>query len=301
MGKLESIQTFVEIVQREGISEAARHLGIAKSAVSRRLKELEGNLGAQLINRTVKGFNLTPEGSVFYERCLNVLEDLSEAETFVAKGSKVLSGNLRITAPMSFGVLHLTPLIGEFLKIHKNISVELDLNDRLVDLVGEGFDIGIRISGFENSSLIGRKIAAVSHLAVASPNYLAKNGLPKTPGDLIRHKGLVYSHVDLKQYWRFDTAKSNGKVDPSRISSQIKANNGEVLKDFAIAGLGIAVLPSFIVDSAVAEGKLIVILQDYQRPPVHLYMIYQDKKHPSLRAETFVDFVLNYFAKPKSN
>lgn len=295
MGKLETLQTFIAVVETEGISSAASHLGLAKSAVSRRLQELEASLKTQLIYRSTRSFSLTPEGTQFYNRCLQVIEDLNDAESSITKHSHSLIGTLRVTAPMSFGILQMAPLIGDFLTAHNELKLELELNDRMVDIVSENFDVGIRISKFEDTALIGRKISAITHIAVASPSYLKKMGTPKSPADLNGHKGIVYSNKDPKDYWQFDTKKPNSKVDISKISCSLKINNGDAIREAAIAGLGVAILPSFIVDRAISDGSLKAILQDYQKPPVYLYAIYSSKKNTSAKVVAFVEFLLKSF------
>lgn len=295
MGKLETLQTFVAVVEAEGVSSAASKLGLAKSAVSRRLQELESSLKTQLIYRSTRSFSLTPEGSQFYESCLRIIEDLNEAEYNITKHSNSLVGTLRVTAPMSFGILQMAPLIADFLSIHKDLKLELDLNDRMVDIIAENFDVGIRISRFEDTSLIGRKISTITHIAVASPSYLKKMGTPKSPEDLNGHKGLLYSNKDPKDYWQFDSKKPNSKVDVSKISCSLKINNGDAIREAAIAGLGIAILPSFIVDKAISNGKLKAILQDYQKSPLYLYAIYSSKKNTSAKVNAFVEFLLKNF------
>lgn len=295
MGKLETLQAFVAVVEAEGVSSAANQLGIAKSAVSRRLQELESSLKTQLIYRSTRSFSLTPEGSQFYERCVQIIEDLNKAESSITKHSGSLLGTLRVTAPMSFGVLQLAPLIGDFLSTHKDLKLELDLNDRIVDIIAENFDVGIRISRFEDTALIGRKISEITHIAVASPNYLKKMGTPKSPSDLNGHKGLVYSNKDPKDYWQFDSKKPNSKVDVSKISCSLKVNNGDALREASIAGLGIAILPSFIVNKAISDGKLKAILQDYQKSPLYLYALYSSKKNTSAKVIAFVEFLLKNF------
>ena len=295
MGKLETLQTFIAVVEAESISSAASHLGLAKSAVSRRLQELEGLLKTQLIYRSTRSFSLTPEGSQFYLKCLQIIEDLNDAEASVSKHSSSLIGTLRVTAPMSFGILQMAPLITDFLSAHKDLKLELELNDRMVDIVAENFDIGIRISKFEDTALIGRKISTISHIAVASPSYLKKMGTPKSPGDLAGHKGIVYSNKDPKDYWQFNAKKPNSKVDISKISCSLKINNGDAIREAAISGLGIALLPSFIVDRAISDGKLKVILKDYQKSPVYLYAIYSSKKNTSAKVVAFVECLLKHF------
>lgn len=295
MGRLETIQTFIAVVEAAGISPAADKLGLAKSAVSRRLQELEGSLKTQLIYRSTRSFSLTPEGSQFYSKCLQIIEDLNDAESSITKHSRSLVGTLRVAAPMSFGVLKMAPIISGFLSAHKDLKLELELNDRMVDIVAENFDVGIRISKFEDTALIGRKISAITHIAVASPSYLKKMGTPKSPADLNGHTGIVYSNKDPKEYWQFDTKKPNSKVDISKILCSLKINNGDAIREAAIAGLGIAVLPSFIVDKAISDGRLRVILQDYQKSPVYLYAIYSSKKNTSAKVLAFVDFLLKSF------
>lgn len=295
MGRLETLQTFIAVVEAEGIGLAAIHLGIAKSAVSRRIQELESSLKTQLIYRSTRSFSLTPEGSQFYSKCLQIIEDLNDAESSITKHSRTLAGTLRVTAPMSFGVLQLAPLISDFLSAHKDLKFELELNDRMVDIIAENFDVGIRISKFEDTSLIGRKISAITHIAVASPSYLKKMGTPKSPAELTAHRGIVYSNKDPKDYWEFDTKKPNSKVDISKISCPLKINNGDAIREAAISGFGIAILPSFIVNKAISDGRLRAILQDYQKSPVYLHAIYSSKKNTSAKVVAFVEFLLNCF------
>lgn len=298
MDRLEAIQTFVTVVQTGSISSASERLKIAKSAVSRRLSELETHLGTQLLSRTTRSMSLTEAGAEFLESAERVLEELELAESIASRRATELSGTLRVTAPMSFGTLHLAPLMGKFLGQHPGLKVDLSLTDSIVNLVHEGFDLAMRISRTEDSELIGRKIASIHHVLVASPTYLKKHGTPRTPNDLRCHQGLIYSNTDPRTYWQFRSPRTGTLLSVSGIKSSLSINNGCALREAAIAGSGIAYLPDFIAYRAIQEHKLKVILKDYQRQPISMYAVYPSKKDLSAKIRAFIDFLVAEFSGP---
>ena len=293
MDRFEDLQTFVRVVETGSISGAADRMAIAKSAVSRRISDLEQRLGVQLFRRTTRQLNLTDSGSSFYERAIQILADLEEAELAVSQQHGALSGRLKMAAPLSFGLSHLGPAITDFMQQHPQIQFELDFNDRQVDLLEEGFDLAIRIARLSDSSFIARRIAPIRHTVCASPDYLASHGTPKSPSDLQHHQCLAYSNLSDPNIWHFrDSGDKHAQV---KIPVTLSANNGDFLRGAAIAGRGIILEPTFIVHKAIEEGKLVPILTDYQWPTIYAYAVYPPTRQLSYRLRTFVDFLVQRF------
>lgn len=294
MDRFELLRNFVQVVQAGGISAAADRAEIAKSAVSRRLAELESHLGVQLLRRTTRKRNLTDTGRAFYERALRILADLDEAEQAVSAAHGALRGRLRVAAPMSFGLLHLGPAIIEFARQHPELEFDLDFNDRQIDLLQEGIDVGIRIAELPDSTLIGRRLAPVRAVVCASPDYLARNGIPQTPADLAQHRCLLYSNVDDPGRWVYRGA--DGREQSVTVAAAMRCNNGDQLCAAARAGLGVVHSPSFIVYRALARGDLVPVLDSYDWRGTTAYVIYPQTRHLSRRVRSFVDFLLERFA-----
>jgi len=294
MNRFEDLQTFVKVAEFGSISAAADRLGIAKSAVSRRISELEQRLGVQLFRRTTRQLNLTDSGKSFYERAVRILADLEEAELAVSQQHGELAGSIKIAAPLSFGLAHLAPAITEFMQEHPKVQIDLDLNDRHVDILQEGFDLAIRISRLADSSFIARRLATVRHMVCASPSYLTRFGEPQAADNLASHQCLCYSNVADADIWRFRDANNNpGQV---KVTATIWANNGDFLRDAAIAGLGIILEPTFIVCSAVKKGLLKPLLTDYVWPELDAYAVYPQTRHLSQRVRTLVEFLVQRFS-----
>ncbi|MEO1199220.1 MAG: LysR family transcriptional regulator [Pseudomonadota bacterium] len=293
MDRLAEIDAYVAIVEAGGIGAAARRKDIAKSAVSRRLKDLEERLGVRLINRTTRRFSLTETGQAYYERAARILADLDEADLAAAQVHGTLQGRLKIGAPMSFGLLHLAPALASFMAQHPRLSVELDLNDRHVDLIDEGFDVTLRIGTLADSSMIARRLAPIRSVCVASPDYLAANGTPETPLDLEAHQGLRYSNVPERRYWAA-IDPSGAEVSP-RVPTRLLANNGDILCRAAEDGLGILVNPVFIVADAIAAGRLVPILTDCTWPEVAAYAVYPPGRHLSAKVRALIDHLVDAF------
>lgn len=293
MDRFENMGAFIRVVEAGSISGAADRLGVAKSAVSRRLKELEGHLGVELFHRTTRRMNLTDTGRAFYHQSVRILEDVLEAEHATSQAHGTLKGSLKIALPSTFGLMHMGPAINEFLQAHPQIEFDLDFNDREVDLIQEGFDLAIRIAKLPDSSLIARRLASIQLVMCASPDYLEEMGTPRSPDDLTAHRCLVYSLLRDFEYWLL--IDSDGKEIRTKIQPYLKASTGEFLKDAAVVGQGIVLLPSFIAYKEIEGGALLPILRDYKIPQIDAYAIYPQTRHLSQRVRAFVDFLVERF------
>lgn len=294
MDRFSALTTFVCVADSGSISRAAERLNVAKSAVSRRLSELEAHLGVRLFNRSTRRLSLTPTGEAFYHRASRLLTDLSEAEEEVSREHGQLTGKVRIAAPLSFGIMHLQPAVATFMAMHPNVEFDLVLDDRENDLVGEGFDLGIRLSQLPDSTLMARKLAPIRSVAVASPEYLARRGTPHHPADLAEHDGLFYSNVPESRVWGYTS--TSGQWQPVRGRRRLRVNNGDFLRDAAIAGLGIAIEPTFILYEAIANGQLVPILTDFKWPEIGAYAVYPQTRYVSARVRAFIDHLVERFA-----
>ena len=293
MDRFENMGVFIRVVEAGSISGAADRLGVAKSAVSRRLKELEEHLGVELFHRTTRSMNLTDTGRAFYHQSVRILEDVLEAEHATSQAHGTLKGSLKIALPSTFGLMHMGPAINEFLQAHPEIEFDLDFNDREVDLIQEGFDLAIRIAKLPDSSLIARRLAPIQFVMCASPVYLERMGMPESPGHLREHQCLVYSLLRDYEYWYL--TDSTGKEIRTKIHPYLKASTGEFLKDAAVEGLGIILLPSFIAYKEIERGALVPVLKDYNLPQIDAYAIYPQTRHLSQRVRAFVDFLVKRF------
>jgi DNA-binding transcriptional LysR family regulator len=294
MARLEDMETFVRVVEAGSISGAADRLGIAKSAVSRRITDLEERLGAQLFRRTTRKLSMTDTARRYYERCILILADIQEAEQAVLDEHATLRGSLRVAVPLSFGLLHLGPAIEAFMEQHPDVEFDLDFNDRQVDLLSEGFDVALRIADLPDSSLIARRLAPIHLIACASPAYLALHGTPTTPDELGDHDCLTYSNMVNPGVWRY--VSPDGKQSSVRVHSRLQANNGDFLCQAAIAGQGITRQPSFLVYKAIEQGQLVPLLCDYGWHSVNAYAVYPQTRHLSQRVRAFVDFLVERFS-----
>lgn len=293
MSRFEEMRTFVRVVETGGISAAAARLGIAKSAVSRRLQELESRLGAQLLLRTTRRISLTEAGREFYQHSQRILEELEEAELSLQSGQQALSGRLRVNAPLSLGVRHLVPVIKLLQAQHPQLVFDIDLDDREIDLIREGVDVLLRVGRLEDSSLVARRLCPIRFLYCASPDYLARRGEPKRAADLRSHDGIGYNLVPQSQQWWFDTEE--GRIQ-HRPHLHLSTNNGDMILRAAEAGLGIAGLPTFICHEAVAAGRLKPILCKYRQPELALYALYTSRRHLPQRVRALIDFLAEWLA-----
>ena len=295
MGQFRQIATFVEVVARGSLSAAARAEGIAPAMIGRRLDALEARLGVKLLQRTTRKLVLTDEGTAFLEDCQRILSELEDAESAVAARSAKASGHLLVSAPAGFGRQHVAPLLPSFVAEHREVSVNLNLNDRLVDVVGEGIDVAIRIATLSDSSLVGVKLADNERVLVATPAYLKRHGTPRTLDDLSRHNCLAISSEGSQRGWTF---RDNGKTVTLKVPGNMVCNDGAVLHDWALAGKGIAWRSMWEVHAEIEAGKLKTVLDQYSAPGSDIYAVFAQRRHLPLRIRAFVDFLRHTYAQP---
>lgn len=293
MDRFSDIEAFVAVVDAGSFSAAGDRLDTSKSAISRRVGALEARLGVKLLNRTTRRLSLTEAGRAFHERAGRILADLAEAEQSVSDADCELRGGIRLAAPLSFGLHHLAPAINRFALDHPDVRFDLDLNDREVNLVEEGFDMAVRIGQLEDSSLIARRLCPIRLATVASTGYLASHGTPQTPDDLARHRGLRYSNAPRQQAWRF-TGKDGRQYAPD-VPDHMVANNGEILARAVVDGLGIATLPTFIAHDHLVDNRLQRVLTDYETKEVNMYAVFPPGRYMSRRVRTLADYLSEYF------
>ena len=293
MSRLEELITFVEVVNAGSITKAAARMGIVKSAVSRRLTELEDRLKVRLLVRSTAGLSVTEAGMGLFARASRIIADLDDAELTVTNASAQLFGTLRMTAPVSLTNQVLMPHINDFLVQHPGLTFDLYLSDRPVDIVNEGFDIAIRAGTLSDSSLVARKLTEMPRVTCASPNYLALKGEPKTPHDLMGHEGLVSSNVPESLYWKY--LLPDGGIFQAHPGTRLRTNNGESVISATVAGLGISALPAFLSRDLIASGDLRQILSDYPLTAGGLYAIYPPGRHLSHRVRVLIDFLVERF------
>jgi DNA-binding transcriptional LysR family regulator len=289
---LAAMAVFARVVEARGFSAAAARLGRSKSSVSKTVSALENRLGARLLNRTTRRLSLTEAGAAFYERAARILAEAEEAELAVTRLQDEPHGTLRVNAPTNFGERHLAPALADFMARHPALAIDLALDDRFVDVVEEGFDLAIRIAALPGSSLIARRLAPNRRVVCASPAYLERAGTPEKPSDLRAHNCLGYTYLATGNAWRFA-----GMGDPVsvRVSGSLSINNGEALRRAALDGLGLVMLPSFIVGDDLRAGALRAVLHEHTDSPSSVYAVYPHSRHLSAKVRAFVDFLAERF------
>lgn len=295
MDRIDAMRAFVTVVNEGTFTRAADRLEISPQLVSKYVSQLEQHLGVRLLNRTTRKIHLTEAGASYHLRTQQVLNDIDDMESHIGDLQTQAQGLLRISAPVSFAIRHMGPLLSEFQMAHPGVGIDLQLNDRKVDVVEEGFDIVLRIGHLKSSSLIAKRIAPIRLVMCASPTYLKQRGTPQRPEDLERHRYLRYSYMELDTsqplYRWLQSSSQDG------ISSMI-SNNGDVLVEAAIASVGIALQPTFISGSAIKEGKLQVVLPEYEPEPMGLYAVYAHRQLLASKVRSFIDFIEGYFGDP---
>ncbi|MEK9620737.1 MAG: LysR family transcriptional regulator [Alphaproteobacteria bacterium] len=295
MSQIEEIRAFVMVVETGSLTQAAERLGIAVSAVSRRLKDLELRLGAPLIQRTTRRMYLNEVGQGFYDRCKAVLDELEAAQQEVLNSGGALNGVLRISTPLSFGVTHMSSAIAQFMHAHPEVRIEMDLSDKRVDLVAEGFDLAIRIGVLSDSSLIAKKITEVKKTPCAAPDFLERYPKITKPEDLAALPALIYSNDRTPTDWPYTSPE--GKSGVIRMTSRLTASNGDVLREAAIAGLGVGCLPNFLHYDAINNGLLRPVLADYDWTGLDVFAVYPKTTILPKRTRAFVDFMAARYGK----
>ncbi len=293
---ISDVAAFVQVVESGSFTAAAARLKLSKSVVSKHVSRLEDRLGARLLNRTTRRLSLTEVGRVFYERSRRGLAELAEAEAEVSRLQERPRGRLKLNVPMTFGILHIAPAIPDFLARHPDLTVDMELDDRRLDLIEEGFDVAVRISRLPDSSLVARRLGTCHHALCASPAYLERRGTPRTPGDLAHHDVLTYRYQTPADHWHFLDPEGNSVSVPVR--GRVTMNNGLALREALLAGVGIARSATFVVGPDIRAGRVVELLPGYRSEPVSIYALYPERRHLSPKVRAFVDFMAERMAEP---
>jgi len=297
MDRLTAIRVFTQVVDSGSFAKAADRLGLSSSAASRQIADLEAHLQARLLNRTTRRVSVTESGRGFYQRAVQLLADLEEAEQEASRAAAVPRGTIRLTAAVTLGVRHLAPLIAAFLARHPGVAFDVSLSDRIVDLVEEGFDLAVRVGSARTESLAARKLGETRLLVCASPDYLAAHGTPQVPEDLERHNCFTYEYVSPRDHWRFRDA--SGRERAVRVKGNLHSNNGELHAGAAARGIGVAFEPDMIVAPYLREGRLVPLLAQFLPPPMPIYALYPSRKHLSAKVRLFVEFLVECLAQAR--
>ena len=300
MDKLKQLEAFVSVAARGSLTAAAQAEGVAPAIMGRRLDGLEERLGVKLLMRTTRRITLTHEGSAFLEDCQRILADLVGAEASVSAGGVKATGHLRITAPAGFGRRHVAPLVPIFHRRHPDVSVSLNLSDRVVDIAAEGFDCAVRVGDMPDSSLVSVRMADNRRLCVATPQYLAQHGTPKTPADLSRFACLTLSSdASQTRGWAFlSGAHGAAQIVYLKPDGPLNCSDGQVLHDWCLAGYGIAWRSTWEVEAEIAAGQLVTVLDHFAAPPNGIYAVFPQRKHLPLRVRAWIDFLREHFSAP---
>jgi len=309
MDKLKAFESFVSVATRGSLTAAAKAEGVAPAIMGRRLDALEEHLGVKLLVRTTRRISLTHEGSAFLEDCQRLLSDVANAEASVSEGGVKATGHLRITAPAGFGRRHVAPLVPRFRTAHPDVTISLNLSDRVVDLAGEGFDCAVRVGDLPDSSLVSVRIADNRRLCVATPAYLQRRGTPRHPSELSGHDCLTLSsEASQTRGWAFrmpvaGSAGPDGALRATEVmhlkpGGPLDCSDGQVLHDWCLAGYGIAWRSTWEVEAEIAAGRLVAVLEDFAAPPNGIYVVFPQRKHMPLRVRLWIDFLKHHYAQP---
>ncbi|PXW95914.1 DNA-binding transcriptional LysR family regulator [Sphaerotilus hippei] len=294
--RLKQIESFVLAAQKGSMTAAAQIDGVAPAMIGRRIDALEARLGVKLMVRTTRKLSLTHEGSAFLEDCVRLIADLASAEASVSAGGVKASGQVRITAPGGFGRRHVATLVPQFMGLHPEVSLSLNLSDRVIDLVNEGYDCAVRVGDLPDSSLISVRLADNRRLCVAAPDYLARAGRPALPQDLMQHECLTLSsEASQSRGWAFQV---DGEVHHLRPPGRLDCSDGQVLHEWCLAGLGLAWRSTWEVAADLRAGRLLTVLDDYAAPPNGIYAVFPTVKHLPLRVRLWIDFLKHTYGTP---
>ncbi len=296
MENISDIAIFVQVVESGSFTAAAERLDLSKSVISKYVSRLESNLGARLLNRSTRKLSLTEVGQAFYHKSRMALQDLEEAENEVSLLQGEPRGVLRLNAPMSFGILHLSPLLADFHSQYPEVHVDLNLDDRKLDVIEEGFDLSLRISELPDSSLVARRLCRCRHAIVAAPCYLESMGTPISPADLQAHRIVTYRYQESSINWDF--RHPDKQMENIQIDGHTRINNSLAIREAVIAGMGIARMPTFAVADAIERGALVKLFPTLQILEVSLFLLYPQRRHLSPKVRAFVDFMAARFSDP---
>jgi DNA-binding transcriptional LysR family regulator len=294
MDKFQEMRTFVGVIDAGSFVGAAQALNMSKPAVSRYVGDLEARLGIRLLHRTTRKLSLTEEGEVFYSRCQEVLTSIDEAESEITSRSGTAIGSIRVNAPVTFGNLHLAGLWGQFKALHPQVTLDITLSDRVVDIVEEGYDLAVRIARLPSSSLISRKLSSTRMVVCASPEYLRKAGTPAHPSDIAKHAVLAYSYWSTKDEWEFQGPGENVSV---RTHPFLHCNSGDTCRAGALQHQGIVLQPTFLIGQDLANGSLVEILPEFKSVELGVYVMYPTRKNVSPKVRLMIDFLISRFKK----
>ncbi len=296
MDRLKQIESFAAVATKGSLTAAALAEGVAPAVIGRRIDALEGRLGVKLLVRTTRKITLTHEGSAFLEDCQRLLADLASAEASVSAGGVKASGHLRVTAPAGFGRRHVAPLVPSFIAQHPDVSLSLNLSDRVVDIVNEGFDCAVRVGDLPDSSLVSVRLADNRRLCVAAPAYLQRAGVPQSPAELVRHECLTLSSdASQTRGWAFQV---DGQLTHLRPSGRLDCSDGQVLHEWCLRGLGLAWRSTWEVEQDVVSGRLVTVLDEFAAPPNGIYALFPQRKHLPLRVRLWIDFIKHSYGDP---
>ncbi|MGX2038923.1 LysR substrate-binding domain-containing protein [Methylocaldum sp. MU1018] len=293
MDKLTSMLVFTKVAKAGSFASAAKELGLSRAMATKHVMQLENGLGIRLLNRTTRNLSLTEVGMVYLERCLQILDEMEEMEIAVTRLQTEPRGTLKVNATPFFGAYHLAPAIAAYMEAFPDVNVELVLQAGYIDLIEEGFDLAIHLDEMRDSSLIARKLGSSQRIVCGSPDYFKKHGIPRTPDDLRKHNCLTNSSLPPRDHWQFSIP--GGETTVVKVTGNMEANVADALRMAAINGLGLILLPTYMVGQDIRKGRLSPVLTDYVPAPLEIHAVYPHRKHLSAKVRTFVDFLSERF------
>ncbi|WP_022942059.1 LysR family transcriptional regulator [Psychromonas hadalis] len=292
---LDGMVIFVELIQAGSFTKSAQNMGHSTSYISKKINKLESRLGVRLLNRTTRSISLTHEGEIYFQQCLSIISDAQQAEACIHQQQQKPQGTLKISCSTSFGLSHLRFVLTKFMKTYPEINIELDISEKMVDVVADGFDVVIRATHtLQDSSLVSRKLLSSHGVTVASPEYLKKFGTPSHPNDLVDHQFIAYSNIKNPTSLTYHSLQ--GDKFTVAVKNRMLTNSSIMEVQLAVAGLGITSLPKFIVDEQLKTGQLVTILDAYQRTEINIYLVYASRKHMASKLRVFIDFMMQQLA-----
>jgi DNA-binding transcriptional LysR family regulator len=292
MDRFEEMRAFAAVVDAGSFVRAADALRVSKTAVSRLVGDLERRLGVRLLHRTTRKLSLTAEGEVFQARCKDLLAGVEEAESELTARAGEAIGLVRVNVPVSFGLMHLAPLWPTFIQMHRRVTLEVTLTDRVVDLVEEGYDLAVRIARLSTSSLVSRKLASTRMVLCASPEYLLRHGTPSHPSEIARHVVFTYTLLAMGEQWAFEGPQGPVNVE---VKPRMRSNSGDTCCAAALRHQGIVLQPSFMVDTHLQSGALVELMPEYRSLDFGVYAVYASRKHMTLKVRMLIDFLVDAF------
>ena len=297
MDTLVSMRVFAAVAESGSFSGAANRLGLSRAMTSKHIQNLESHLGTRLLQRTTRKLRLTESGAAYFERSRQILADIDEAEADAAKLTAKPNGVLRITMPVSFGIMHIGPLVTKYLEAYPDVQIDATLSDRRVDLIEEGFDLALRIGSTLDPSLVARRLGTDQMIICGAPSYFAERGIPTHPTDLTAHNCVLYSYATANNEWAMSGPDGDFSI---KVSGNVRANNGDLLNQIVLDGGGLMCQPSFLVGHEIKKGNLVQVLQDYTLQSLGIFAVYSSRKYLSAKIRTFVDFLADSFTQRKS-